>query len=66
MGYLKPLAFPGLPGPAPVMETPLRLSRTPATVRERAPLLGEHTDIILRELGYTADEISAFRSDGII
>jgi crotonobetainyl-CoA:carnitine CoA-transferase CaiB-like acyl-CoA transferase len=48
------------------METPLRLSRTPATVRERAPLLGEHTDIILRELGYTADEISAFRSDGII
>lgn len=66
MGYLKPLAFPGLPGPAPVMETPLRLSRTPASVRERAPLLGEHTDIILGELGYTANEISAFRSEGII
>lgn len=66
MGYLKPLAFPGLPGPAPVMETPLRLSRTPASVRDRAPLLGEHTDVILGELGYTAEEISAFRSEGII
>lgn len=66
MGYLKPLAFPGLPGPAPVMETPLRLSRTPASVRERAPLLGEHTGVILGELGYTAEEISAFRSEGII
>lgn len=66
MGYLKPLAFPGLPGPAPVMETPLRLSRTPASVRERAPLLGEHTDVILDELGYTADEIADFRSEGII
>jgi crotonobetainyl-CoA:carnitine CoA-transferase CaiB-like acyl-CoA transferase len=48
------------------METPLRLSRTPASVRDRAPLLGEHTDVILGELGYTAEEISAFRSEGII
>ncbi|MBO6667173.1 CoA transferase [Parvibaculum sp.] len=66
MGYLKPLPFPGLPGPAPVMETPLRFSRTPASLRERAPLLGEHTDAILGELGYTTEEIESFRSQGVI
>lgn len=66
MGYLKPLPFPGLPGPAPVMETPLRFSRTPASLRERAPLLGEHTEAILGELGYTTEEIESFRSEGVI
>lgn len=66
MNYLKPLEFPGLPGAAPIMETPLRLSRTPGSIRERAPLLGEHTDAILTELGYTAEEISSFRAEGVI
>ena len=66
MHYLHPLAFPGLPKPAPVMETPVRLSRTPGTLRERAPLLGEHTDMILGELGYTSAEIAAFRAEGVI
>lgn len=66
MNYLKPIEFPGLPGAAPIMETPLRLSRTPGSIRERAPLLGEHTDAILTELGYTAEEISSFRAEGVI
>ena len=48
------------------METPVRLSRTPGTLRDRAPLLGEHTDEILTELGYSSDEIAAFRADGTI
>ena len=66
MQYLHPLSFPGLPKPAPIMETPVRLSRTPGTLRDRAPLLGEHTDEILMELGYSSDEIAAFRADGTI
>ena len=66
MNYLKPVDFPGLPGPAPIMETPLRLSRSPGTLRERAPVLGEHTESILGELGYSAAEIAAFREEGII
>lgn len=66
MNYLKPIDFPGLPGPAPVMETPLRLSQSPGTLRHRAPMLGEHTESILGELGYSATEIAAFRDEGII
>ena len=66
MNYLKPIDFPGLPGPAPIMETPLRLTRSPGTLRERAPMLGEHTESILGELGSSATEITAFRDEGII
>ena len=66
MGYLHPLGFPGMPKPAPIMETPIRMSRTPGTIHDRAPVLGEHTDAILGELGYSQDEIVAFRSEGVI
>ena len=66
MHYLHPLSYPGLPGPAPVMETPVRLSRTPGELRGRAPLLGEHTQAILGELGYEPAEIEAFRDEGVI
>lgn len=66
MHYLHPLPFPGLAKPAPVMETPVRLSRTPGTLRGRAPLLGEHSDEILTGLGYSPAEIAAFRRDGVV
>jgi crotonobetainyl-CoA:carnitine CoA-transferase CaiB-like acyl-CoA transferase len=42
------LAQPGLPQPATVLGSPLRLSRTPPEpLRRPAPLLGEHTDQVL-------------------
>ncbi len=66
MGYLTRMDFPGLPGPAPIMETPVRLSVTPGQLSSRAPLLGEHTESILHELGYSAAEIESFRTEGII
>ena len=58
MGYLQPIAFPGIAGEAPIMETPVRLSQNPGELRHRAPLLGEHSDKILSELGY--DEAAVF------
>jgi crotonobetainyl-CoA:carnitine CoA-transferase CaiB-like acyl-CoA transferase len=35
-------------------------------IRRPAPLLGEHTDELLRELGRTDDEIARLRGDGIV
>jgi len=35
-------------------------------VRRKPPLLGEHTDDVLQEMGYQKDEIQAMRHDGII
>jgi len=61
-GMLKPLSYPGLKKPAPVMQPPIQLSETPAEIRHRAPTLGEHTQQILEELGYSAQEILALRT----
>ena len=65
-GLLRETDFPGLPIPAPISETPVRFSATPAGVRARAPLLGEHTDAILVELGYGPAEIAELRAGGVI
>jgi crotonobetainyl-CoA:carnitine CoA-transferase CaiB-like acyl-CoA transferase len=43
-----------------------RFSGTPAEIRRGAPALGEHTDEILAEIGYSAAEIAGLRADGAI
>ncbi len=44
---------------------PSKLSGRPTEVK-RSPLLGEHTDEVLAELGYKADEVSALRQAKVI
>jgi crotonobetainyl-CoA:carnitine CoA-transferase CaiB-like acyl-CoA transferase len=60
------LDFPGASRPVPVANTPLRLSETPGSVRKRAPALGEHTDQVLAELGFTTAEIAELRTAGAV
>ncbi|MSP98284.1 MAG: CoA transferase [Betaproteobacteria bacterium] len=47
--------------------SPVRLSKTPAAIRTPAPLHGQHTHEVLREvLGMSADEIAALGAAGVI
>jgi crotonobetainyl-CoA:carnitine CoA-transferase CaiB-like acyl-CoA transferase len=45
---------------------PVKLSATPARLRRPAPELGEHTDAVLRELGYGPEQIASLHDAGII
>jgi crotonobetainyl-CoA:carnitine CoA-transferase CaiB-like acyl-CoA transferase len=65
-GLLVDTRYPGLPRPVPLSPTPVDLSETPGQFRHRAPLLGEHTEAILGELGYGSDEIRALREEKVI
>jgi formyl-CoA transferase len=43
-----------------------KLSATPGAVTRRAPLLGEDTEAVLREIGVTAEQLAALRQRGIV
>jgi len=45
---------------------PVKFSETPGGVVAPPPVLGEHSEAVLRELGCDAAEISALRRDGVI
>ena len=54
-------------GNVKVVGVPVKLSETPGSVREPAPLLGQHTDDVLRDyLGIGEAEIAALREQGAI
>jgi crotonobetainyl-CoA:carnitine CoA-transferase CaiB-like acyl-CoA transferase len=49
-----------------VIGVPVKFSETPGTIRLAPPRVGEHTGAILSELGYTPEEISVLRAEGVI
>ena len=65
-GFMTSVDYPGLPNPAPVARAAVRLSQTPGEIVNRPPTLGEHTDLVLGELGYDAATIAALRKAGAI
>jgi len=66
LGVLQDTDYPGLPRPAPVAAVPIWMSETQAVPRVRPPLLGEHTQEVLTELGYTDSAIQGLRDKGVI
>ncbi len=46
--------------------SPIKLSATPPDGSRRAPMLGEHTEQVLADAGFSKDEIAALRQSGAV
>jgi crotonobetainyl-CoA:carnitine CoA-transferase CaiB-like acyl-CoA transferase len=53
-------------GPTRYLRHPVRYEATPAALRRHAPRLGEHTDEVLEEAGFTQREIAELRAAGAL
>ena len=53
-------------GATRVIGAPIKLSATPASLRTAPPVLGQHTDTVLGELGYSAADITGLRDTRVI
>jgi glutaryl-CoA transferase len=53
-------------GPISQVGLPYKLSETPASIRTAPPLLGEHSEQILADLGYDPASIDELRTKGVI
>jgi crotonobetainyl-CoA:carnitine CoA-transferase CaiB-like acyl-CoA transferase len=63
---LRYVEHPGAPKPVPLADTAVRLSATPGGIRRRAAALGEHTDEVLREIGYNDNQIASLRAGEVV
>jgi len=66
LGIARPIDHPKL-GPQKVVGQPIHMSRYPQPDKlGPTPEQGEHTDTVLRELGYDTAAIAAFRQHGVV
>ncbi|MCY3833373.1 MAG: CaiB/BaiF CoA-transferase family protein [Chloroflexi bacterium] len=64
-GFIVELEHPAL-GLIKSLATPIHMDDTPLVYRRHPPRLGEHSDEVAAELGYSPAEIAGLRGDGVL
>jgi formyl-CoA transferase len=65
LGIVQPVEHPTL-GKVDLVGQAVTLSRTPSSLRSATPERGEHTEAVLRELGYDAAAIDRLKSARVV
>jgi len=65
-GFLQNTDYPGMASAAPLAVTPVQLTASGGGIDSRPPTLGEHTDSILKELGYDPKTIAELRDARVV
>jgi crotonobetainyl-CoA:carnitine CoA-transferase CaiB-like acyl-CoA transferase len=66
LGVLNAVRYPGVASPAPVADLPFHLSVSGGGIAAAPPTPGQHTDEVLRELGFDDAQRHALRERGAI
>jgi crotonobetainyl-CoA:carnitine CoA-transferase CaiB-like acyl-CoA transferase len=53
-------------GKVDVTGMPIKFYKTPGSIRLHPPMLGEHTNELLQELGYSERDVAALQSSGLV
>jgi len=53
-------------GKVPLVASPMRMSLTPVQRYEAPPTVGQHSDLVLAELGFGADDVAGLRERGVV
>lgn len=64
-GFMAEVDYPGV-GRTRMIDAPIRLHEKQGEVGARAPGLGEHTESVLRDLGYSVERIGALERGGVV
>lgn len=63
---MNPVVEHSIIGPMRLAGVPIHFEKTPGRIQQAAPTLGQHTEEILRECGYQAEQIEALRRKGVV
>jgi succinate--hydroxymethylglutarate CoA-transferase len=53
-------------GPIKLVGTPVKFSSAKPSIRSAPPTLGQHTQEVLLELGYSQQEVDSLREQGVV
>ena len=63
---MNPIVHHSTIGPIRLAGVPIHFEKTPGQIQRAAPTLGQHTEEILREVGYDDKQIEELRQSGVI